>query len=428
MDARDSRSESALAALLSGLSNYERTRPANHEWSLANMERLLSWPELPALAGKAVQVGGSKGKGTTALYLEALAQSVGLRVGTYLSPHLHHVTERVRVAAKPVSSRTLYDALAPMLAWAEADAMRPSFFEALTAAALLVFARAGVDLAVFEVGLGGRLDATTAIPVDAAIVTGIELEHTEVLGDSLAAIAAEKAGILRTERPAFVVADGEALAVIEETARQVGARLQLHGRDFGVVADMLRLPDGTERPCRPAGDASMFETQALTLAAACLTQLFPDAKLSLDPAPRPELPGRFEVLPAADGWPFVLDGAHTAVSMGLLAVELRRRFPTEPVTALVASARGKAWRDGLRRLLPVVDSFLVTSVVGTPSEDPGRLVAWLKEQPVSARLVETAEAGVQQLRGQPAVRLVTGSFYLVAAARTAIRNAAAPSS
>jgi len=415
MDPQDSNTDfdSRLTTLLSGLQNYERTRPASQEWSLENMERLLAWPELPPFAGKAVQIGGSKGKGTTALYLEALARSAGLRVGTYLSPHLHHVTERVRLDAAPVASQVLCEALEPILAWAEAQRVQPTYFEALTAAASLVFARAGVDLAVYEVGLGGRFDATTAISVDAAIVTGIELEHTEVLGNSIAAIAAEKAAILRSGRPALVAAAGDALTVIREAAVRVGAELQVLGEDFGVDPRGGRLADG----------ASMFETPALELAAACMQQLFPDSGLCLEPAPRPELPGRFEVLAAADGWPFVLDGAHTAESMGVVAAELRRRWANQPVAALVASASGKAWREGLRRLLPVVDSFLVTSIVGTSTEDPHELVAWLREQHASAHLVETAKTGVEQLRSQPAVRLVTGSFYLVAAVRNVICNA-----
>jgi dihydrofolate synthase/folylpolyglutamate synthase len=399
--------DSRLLTLLSGLSNYERTRPQSREWSLENMERLVEWPELPPLEGKAVQIAGSKGKGTTALYLECLARSAGLGVGTYLSPHLHHVTERVRLDARPVSSQVLLEALEPLLDWARAAGIEATYFEALTAAALLVFARAGVDLAVFEVGLGGRFDATTAIPVDATILTGIELEHTEILGGSIAAIAAEKAAILRPQKPALVAATGEALAVVRETAHRVGAPLHVLGEDFG---GSLRLAPG----------ASRFEAPALELAAACLGQLFPDRTLSLEPPPRPELPGRFEVVESADGWPFVLDGAHTPESLGVVAQELRRRWPRDPVAALVASARGKAWEQGLSRLLGVVDSFLVTGLEGTPSEDPQELVAWLRERGAPADLAETAEAGVEQLASQPAVRLVTGSFYLVAAVRPVI--------
>lgn len=398
--------DSRLTARLSGLPNYERTRPRSREWSLANMERLLAWPGLPPLGGKAVQIGGSKGKGTTAFYLETLARSTGLNVGTYLSPHLQHVTERVRLGGAPVSSQVLLAALEPILEWANADGIQPTFFEALTAAALVVFANAGVDLAVFEVGLGGRFDATTAIPVDATILTSIELEHTEILGDTIAAIAAEKAAILR-QKPAFVAATGEALAVFRETARRVGAPLQVLGEDFGGGAEL-------------AQGASLFEAPALELAAACMARLFPDRRLRLTPAPRPQLPGRFEVIPAGGGWPFVLDGAHTPVSLGFVAAELRRRWPDQPVVALVASARGKAWGLGLSRLLGVVDSFLVTGIEGTPGEDPQELVAWLREHGAPAEPVDTPRAGVEQLEGQPAVRLVTGSFYLVAAVRSVI--------
>lgn len=404
-------SDARLGILLSGLKNYERTRPSSREWSLRNMERLLGWPELPPLAGKAVQIAGSKGKGTTALYLEALAMDAGLRVGTYLSPHLHHVTERVRLGGRPVASPRLLEALERVLAWAGGAGVEPTYFEALTAAALLLFVESGVELAVFEVGLGGRFDATTAIPVDAAILTGIELEHVEVLGNSLATIAAEKAAILRTGKPALVAAGGQALEVIRQTAMRVGAELEVLGEDLGLGSGHCQLADG----------ASLFELPALQLAAACMGKLFPDARPCLKPAPRPELPGRFEVFGAGDRWPFVLDGAHTPESMGVVAAEIRRRFAKRPVAALVASARGKAWRGGLSRLLPVVDSFVVTGIEGTPGEDPRELVAWLLQQQVPAHRVETVAAGVEQLKSQPAVRLVTGSFYLVAAVRPLIR-------
>src|SRR5690606_28932727 len=140
----------------------------------------------------AVQVGGSKGKGTTAAWIEAFLRAAGVRSGCYASPHVSSIRERVRIDGADVPGDELEAAVEHVLDRRPAGAS-PTFFEILTAAAAVVFDRRAVGAAVWEVGLGGRLDATTAIDVQASVLTGIELEHTAILGDTVEAIAAEKA-------------------------------------------------------------------------------------------------------------------------------------------------------------------------------------------------------------------------------------------
>lgn len=413
-----------LLALLGNLTNYEKRRPDRPRWSLDNMRSLLARPGCAALSGLAVQVGGSKGKGTTSLYLERLATAAGLRSGTYMSPHVQSVLERVRIDEKQVAEADLHRALAPILDHAR-TLENASFFEVMTAAALACFAEAAVDLAILEVGLGGRLDATTAVPVDASIVTSIELEHTDMLGDTIEAIAGEKAHVIRPGRPAFTSATGEALAVLEARARDVGASLSVLGRDIELVdvrdtgsgfEGRLRLEKGELEFSMP--EASQFELSAFALSTACLRRLRPDLPLTMDPAPRPVLPGRCEVVRCGDGRPLVLDGAHTEESMRALASELRRRFPGQKLAILFGSTPGKRWRESLKCLLAMADTTVVTQLEDTAMVPPEEILEWLDHAGAPGMRAHSIEEGLAMLARSQGVRVVTGSFYLVGEARS----------
>src|SRR5688572_28305011 len=146
------------------------------------MQRLLQRSGARPCVRPAGQVGGSKGKGTTCAMLEALALASGGVAGVYTSPHVTTLLERIRIGGADIAVGQLEPLLRDVLA-APAGERAPTFFEAMTLAAAAAFAQRGVDLAIYEVGLGGRFDATTALPIDAAIVTTIELEHTDLLGD-----------------------------------------------------------------------------------------------------------------------------------------------------------------------------------------------------------------------------------------------------
>lgn len=403
--------------------DYERLRPQRCDWDLAGVEALLGRRGAQRAPRPAVQVAGSKGKGTTAAFLEALVAAAGRTAGVYSSPHLQTLLERIRVGGAPVT----LDALEPLLAeLLSVDPARPpTFFEAMTAASVECFGRAGVDLAVYEVGLGGRLDATTAIPVDASIVTRIELEHTDVLGDTIAAIAGEKAPVIRPGGLGLTATTGVALDVVRRYARDVGADLLVAGEQFGLrgvehdvggARGELLLPDGALRPFSLPG-ASAFSLPALALAAATLNRVLPELPLELDPAPTAQLPGRFEVFVEPDGEQLVLDGAHTEESLRAVAAELQRRMPGCRPVVLTAAAAGKRWREGLSELLPSADSFVVTELSGTPGEDPAEISAWLAERGAQSEVTSNVVSGLRTLRERPGPRLVVGSFYLAGAVR-----------
>lgn len=418
-----------LAPLLSQLVNYERLRPDRRLWDLATMRQLLARPGAPPPPRPAVQVGGSKGKGTTCAFLGAIATAAGRRVGVYTSPHLETLLERIVVDGRNIDVDALAGLLRHVLG-APGLARAPTFFEATTVAAADWFAAQRVDLAVYEVGLGGRFDATTALPVDASIVTTIELEHTDVLGDTVEAIAGEKAHVVRGGGTGFTAATGGALAVLRRHAEQVRARLLVLGEDFGMRAvqwgaagcrGRLWLPAGIERPFF-LPDASAFELPALALAAAACAQLLPDTPLPLDPAPRPRLSCRFEVRTDVDGEVLVLDGAHTEQSLRAVATELARRHPGRRAAVLFASAVGKRWREGLSALLPVADSFVVTELTGTPGEPAVTLAAHLAASGATCEVAADIASGLAALRRRPGPRLVVGSFYLAGQVRQLLRS------
>ncbi len=429
MSANNPRTSAAerILALVAPLTNYERNRQDKPRWSLDNIRTLLARPGATPARGLAVQVGGSKGKGTTALYLDALARRLGLRSGVYLSPHVDDVTERVQIDGQPTPM--LEDVVRELVDFVKRSRLADvSFFEVMTAAAAECYARAAVDLAVFEVGLGGRLDATTAVPVDASILTNVELEHTDLLGDTVEAIAGEKAYILRPGKVAFTAARNGALRVIEAYAREVQAPLRVLDRDLllAITHDDGRtlsgvITDGGTRLPFVLPDAATFETQALTLVACCLRALRPDLApnlaAALDPVRfRPHLPARFERIVTPDGV-FVVDAAHTERSMQATATEAARMAPGHRFAVLFASAAGKRWQAELSWLAPIVDTLYVTRLEGTASEDAQTICAGARTVGLRAKAVDGAAEGLAALRRHQGPWLVTGSFYLAGQVR-----------
>ncbi len=423
-----------LAPLLSQLENFERSRPDRRIWDLANARALVAHLGPAPAHGVAIQVGGSKGKGTVCAFLGALAQASGLRAGAYLSPHVTTILERILLDGRPVTTEAMETQLRLVLARADQIGVKATFFEALTVAAAQAFVAARTDLAIYEVGLGGRFDATTAIPVDASILTGVELEHTAILGSTVAAIASEKAWIVRPSGVAFTAARGDALAVLENHAKAQGARLFVLGTDMHLVdaswegtdyRARLVLPDGRELPVL-LPDARGYEPQALALAAAALAHVRPDVALRLDPAPRPwQLPCRFDVVRCADGLPFVFDGAHTEQSMLAVAGEFRRRWPDRKAVVLFGSASDKRWRQGLSALLPIADSFVLTELTGTVGEDPQVVADWLRAQGGVVSVIRPVAEAVAAVCSTPLPRLCCGSFYLAGEARALLASRAA---
>lgn len=424
--------------LLASRTDWERQRSPNTRFTLDTMRALLACgvAERP-VGAQLVQVAGSKGKGTVAGWLESWARLAGQRVGVYSSPHVSTIRERVRIDGEPVDGALLLTALRRVIERADAAGLRPSAFELLTAAALRCFAEQepALDLVVLEVGLGGRLDATTAIdPVDALVVTSIELEHTEMLGDTIEAIAREKAAVVR--RPARLAVTTATHPDAERVLAQVAAAAGVPLVAVDPASDLLRRADGRQEPVvLPEG---LVEHQRVAARAAWTvwSALFPAEadRLArpLSPA-APRLPGRFEVLEVFEtstgsggsegrgdrrvAW--VLDGAHTEASFAALAAACAKRWPHGRFGLLFGCALGKRWRQGLSVLRPLVDDLVVSPVAGTRCERPETIAAEAERLGFpSVEVVSDAAAGVERLRARGCeVRVVCGSFYLVGEVR-----------
>lgn len=213
----------------------EALDPFGIELGLERMRHLLRALGEPQNGLRILQIAGTNGKGSTAATATSILQAAGHEVGLYTSPHLVHLAERIRIGDRMIDEASLAEGVARLQRAMRRTGLRPTYFEALTAVAIDHFARQGVDIAVLEVGLGGRLDATSAVTPEVAIITRIGLDHMAVLGPTIAAIAAEKAAILRPGTTAIVARQvPEARAVIAAKARDEGCECLLAGRDFAL--------------------------------------------------------------------------------------------------------------------------------------------------------------------------------------------------
>ena len=272
-----------------------------------------------------VSVGGTNGKGSTCAMLERILLSAGYRVGLYTSPHLIDYNERVRIDGRPASDEVLCESFAKVEA-ARGDTSL-TYFEFGTLAAWEAFSGAAVDAVILEVGLGGRLDAVNVFDADCAVVTSIDLDHMDYLGETREAIGFEKAGILRPGRPA-IVGDAQPPQSLQDHAVSIGADLQIIGKDFGFMADQGQWTYWGRRGRRgglayPALRGAIQLANAST-AIAGLEALAERLPVSMQDIRRGlievELPGRFQVLPGRPT--VVLDVGHNPQAAGVLAENL----------------------------------------------------------------------------------------------------------
>lgn len=384
--------------------------PKGIELGLERVRKAASLIGNPQNALTAVQVAGTNGKGTVAGLVAQGARAAGLRVGLFTSPHLHRFSERIRIDGDEVSQQILANHLGRILHIAEVEKkVRLTFFEVATLAALSIFRELKVDLAVLEVGLGGRLDATTIVPARATAITSIGFDHMDYLGNTLAEIAREKVGIARPGVPLVAgPLPREALGEIERHTTHVGAPLFVLGRDFPLFSE-LKLPLLPGRHFQENGAVALrlFEE---------LRGLFPalSREVFLKAASTFSTPGRFEKLQLDKH--YILDGAHNLEAVVAL-VEALQDTGTAPVDlVLFGSLKGKPTEKMLEKLRTVGRRFLLVPPPISRAEDPARYA--MKSDLVAA----SVEQGLQLIRSQlqpPTVQtvLVTGSLFTVAEAR-----------
>jgi dihydrofolate synthase/folylpolyglutamate synthase len=405
---------------------------------LARMERLLEALGNPHCAYPCLHLTGTKGKGSVGAMCAAMLQAGGLRVGLYSSPHLQDFCERIRLNDELLAPGRLLDLvrqIQPYIQALLAEGWSFTWFEVVTALAFLYFAQERPDIAVIEVGMGGRLDATNLVQPLVSVITSLSLDHTAFLGETLAQIATEKAGIIKAGVPVISAPQApEALAILEERACSQNAPLTLIGREWsfqplgGDLSTEVWQAAPKGQPLQTYQTVLLGEHQALngTVALATLNELrrqgwiLPDAALRQG-LERVNWPGRMELVRACP-W-VVLDGAHNADSALRLAQTLQGRFVGQPRILVFAAKADKDIRGMLQALLPIFDHLLLTSALDTRASEPQdlaqlslSLAPYLIPElyPDLACALKRAEA----LAGAAGLVCVTGSLYLVGEART----------
>lgn len=390
---------------------------------LERIEALLDALGRPERRYTLVQVGGTNGKGSVAACLAAILRADGRRVGLYTSPHLVSLRERIRVDGQAIPEDGVTDgveALGTLVARLDA-----SMFEALTALALDHFARESVDVAVLEVGLGGRLDATTVGRPAVTVLARIDRDHEAVLGGTLAAIAAEKAAILRGGVAVAAAQAPEALTVVLARAAAVGVRLLLEGRDLTVAVER-RSPTAQWLTCRgpdwtlagvELGLAGSFQPANALLAVAAARALGVGERAIRTGLARARWPGRFQLIarPRVPGGWLVLDGAHNPGAAHALAASLRDYFGATPLTLVVGMSRDKDARSMLEALAPAARTLVLTRSSNVRSADPAELARALPgAHPDVRHAGSVAEAlAVASAVVETPIIGVAGSLFLV---------------
>lgn len=397
---------------------------------LANILRLLDLLDNPQKGIRTVIIGGTNGKGSCAAILSSLLGVAGHRVGLYTSPHLHDFRERIRVGNELISYEEvmrLTDVIREAMA-REALVLPLTFFEFVTAMAFLYFREKKVDLAILEVGMGGRLDATNVTEPEVAVITSVARDHCQHLGQSLTAIAREKLGIVKPGRPLVAGVEGLALArQVARHCRRLGSPLLLLEKDFSY------LPNGQGgfdyfglSTCYPglrlslAGPHQMANA-ALALAAAetlekqgyCL-----DAKAIRKGLAQVNWPGRLELFPTASR--VLMDCAHNPAGCQALVEALGKEYIYEHLILVVGIMQDKDWPTMLSLLAPLADLVIVTQPElerACPAEAlAGQARKWCQRVEVIPQVSSALARGREVGRSRDLV-LVTGSIFTVSEAR-----------
>lgn len=367
-----------------------------------------------------ITVAGTNGKGSTVALLASMLGAAGYRVGTFTSPHVIRYNERITIAGQHASSTSLMQAF-ERIDTARQDATL-TFFEFNTLAALLLFETAGLDAIVLEVGMGGRLDAVNIVDADVAIISSIGLDHCDWLGRDLDAIGAEKAGILRSRRPAIFGAR-QMPGSIARIAAELGSDLRQLGVDFdwrrnGNTWDWRNRDMRHSALPLPAlrGDIQLDNAASALAALAALSDRLPVSRAAIERGlAAVSLPGRFQVISAA-GVEWILDVAHNpdaAVTLSGKLAELPARTPTIAVLGVLAD---KDWRTIAGELAGRFEGWITAGLPGPRALSPHALAEGLRAMGmhVLAECDDVATACARARQIAPAGRIVVfGSFLTV---------------
>ncbi len=407
---------------------FARAR-AGMKLGLERMERALAELDHPERAAPVVHVAGTNGKGSVCAFVERVCREAGLKTALYTSPHLERFGERFRFGGVPLGEVEIvrrFDELQERIPWAFAEGPEAlTFFELVTLLGFASIAAREIDVAVIEVGLGGRFDATNVVVPRVACVTPIDFDHREFLGDTLAQIAWEKGGILKPGVPAASARqEAEALAVLETIARDVGAPLSVEGRDFALDGDTFRSPDGRLDGVRVGlRGTHQRSNAAVALRALELAELGvrpPEQRRGIALA---DWPGRLETVHEEPE--VVLDGAHNPHAARALQKAARELFASRPVQLVLGMLADKDAREVVALLAPIASRILVTAPKSPRALAAEKLASLAHEKHRDVETVPDAKEAIDRAiaRARPnEVVLVAGSLYLVGEVRAHLRG------
>lgn len=419
---------------------------ATMKLGLENIRTLLAELGEPQNNYLKVQVAGTNGKGSVCAFLDSICNTSGIKTGTFTSPHLVSITERIRINGKDISEEdfarhaTLVRVTAENLLVNGELEYRPTFFEQITAIALNAFADAKIEVAILETGLGGRLDATTAANAEIAAITRIDLDHQEYLGDTIEEIAAEKAAIITADTLDVVLG---------EQSRPVMAMLRKHCSDLGI--DPLNDEYEPWRVLPAGGDMVKVSLSLLDLPPISLglkgRHQFENAQTAIQAAKALLYHGAFLDLQEGEGedeirileglqkalhpgrleyaGKYLFDGAHNIGGANALA-EYIHEFETRPITLVFAAMRDKKVAEILSILIPLADRIVVTKPVNSRSLSYQEILEQLpsnisKEKTFATNAVANAIDIANEITPEGGIILFTGSLYLVGEAQKLLK-------
>jgi dihydrofolate synthase/folylpolyglutamate synthase len=409
---------------------------------LRNTQLLLDSLQNPQQAFPSVQIAGTNGKGSTASFLDSICRSAGIKTGLYTSPHLESITERIRIAGSEVSREDfsrdtvmIHDAANRLFGNGDIEAL-PTFFEQVTAIALVAFREAGVELAILETGLGGRLDSTTAVKADVCAITQIALDHEEYLGNSIESIAAEKAAIIQPGATAVIGPQvPEALTVILQRCDEIGVTPLVDGcrstiedvsADGRYRVTFETATDRYEKVALGLRGHHQIENAALSiqLAEVLRRKQFDISQTAIiEGIERASHAGRLELIPGQPA--LLLDGAHNPAGAKALRSYLEE-FAPRPLTIVFGAMRDKRIEEIARLLFPLADDLILTSIQNPRDSSIETLVA-IAERLVEGRITTAATSNealhmAVNKTSRTGMICITGSLYLIGETRSQIRN------
>jgi dihydrofolate synthase/folylpolyglutamate synthase len=428
---------------------HELAQTPSHKFDLAHMRLLLAGLDHPERRFPSVLIAGTNGKGSTAATLASILRASGLKTGLYTSPHLVRINERMRVNGREISDDDFaalqgeVDRVAERLVEGGELPWHPSFFEMMTAIAFEYFARERVDLAVLEVGMGGRLDATNVVEPLVSVITDISLDHQKFLGNTVAEIAREKVGITRPGAAVVTLPQQpEANDVIGNTILELGARgvnavpyvpPVSPGSPQYLVAGAEQSSSGFayRYPLAVLGKEILVETPlagrhqlrnvALAIAAAVELNQQEFTGITAKNIERgvreTRWPGRFQVIAAREGWPeMVLDVAHNPAGAWALRSALSERYEDRPLIFVFGAMRDKAISEMTEILFPLAEHVIATRPENPRAVSPEEVQRAAERTGVEVETVEDVRLAVERARvlaSVGSVVVITGSIYLV---------------